>query len=353
MPAAPPVSLLMPNRNNAEVLEHVLERLEANTTYGDVELVVVDDDSSDGSREILRRWRKSRRFRNFTLIERQHTDGGVIDALNEGLAAAGGELIVQLDADASIESQGWIERMVDFFSYDARVGVVTGKVVFDWGEVHTCGVDLLGPTGFHDRGARITERPGHRTYHQRVLRSLEEDCSVCEPAAEVDGGIGCCMMYPRAAALELGGYDRGYAPVWFDDLDLTVCLRREGLKVFYLPDVRVVHHVGVRLAREPPLVRAVRTVRRGAGSMLPPLTRRRISQRLGADRPPQEQWQRIQRHYAYWRQKWGFDMLNPDIEAVRRRWGHTEICWRFNDDMRAAGERIVAAFTAGQRRTIG
>ena len=60
----------------------------------------------------------------------------------------------------------------------------------------------------------------------------------CDPVAEVDGGIGCCMMYRREAALELGGYDPRWSPVWFDDLDLTMCLRREGLKVFYLPDVQ-------------------------------------------------------------------------------------------------------------------
>ena len=36
-------------------------------------------------------------------------------------------------------------------------------------------------------------------------------------------------MYRRAAALDIGGYDRGYAPVSLDDLDLTVSLRRSGL----------------------------------------------------------------------------------------------------------------------------
>ena len=54
------------------------------------------------------------------------------------------------------------------------------------------------------------------------------------------------MMYRREAALEPGGYDPGLEPVWFDDLDLTLCMRREGLKVFCLPEVRVVHHVGER-----------------------------------------------------------------------------------------------------------
>jgi len=132
--------------------------------------------------------------------------------------------------------------------------------------------------------------------------------------------------------------------VWFDDLDLTVGIRRHGLKVFYLPEVRVIHHVGRRIQGEPTLKRARKTVRTKVGSVLPAHVRRRISHRLGADRPPREQWERIQRHYAYWEGKWGWNMLNPDLEAVRARWGDTEICWRLDPARRAAGEAIVAAF---------
>ncbi len=345
-PTWPRVSLLLPNRNNAAILDHVLERLAANTTYPDVELVAVDDGSTDQSPEILRRWRDSGRFSEMRLLECEHR--GVIDTLNLALAEASGELVVQMDADASIETAGWLESMVGFFRSDPRVGVVTGKIVFDWGELHTCGVDVIGPTGFHDRGAVITEPPGRRTYHQRVLRYPEHECPVCDAPAEVDGGIGCCMMYRREVGLEVGGYDPGYAPVWFDDLDLTLCIRRHGLKVFYLPDVRVIHHVGRRMAEEPAARRAARGVRRSIGAALPPHVRRRMSQRLNMDRPPREKWERLLHHYAYFRQKWGFDMLNPDLDAVRERWGATELCWSFNPEMRDAGRQIIAAFQSAR-----
>jgi glycosyltransferase involved in cell wall biosynthesis len=344
MRSSPRVSLLLPNRNNAPVLDLVLERLATNTQYGNVELVVVDDGSTDGSLEILRGWRDAERFPELRLVEREHS--GVVDALNAGLAAATGDLIVQLDGDASIETQGWLDKMVAFFLSDERVGVVTAKIVFDWGEIHTCGVDVVGPTGFHDRGAMITEPAGRRTYHQRVVRCREDDCAGCDSIAEVDGGIGCCMMFRRDVALELGGYDPGWAPVWFDDLDLTMCIRRHGLKVFYLPQVRVVHHVGRRLADESALRRARVAVRRRIGATLPPTMRRRISQGLDLDLPPRSTWARLEHHYAYWRQKWGFDMLNPDMEEVLERWGGTEVCWRYDRELREAGERIVAAYQA-------
>ena len=76
--------------------------------------------------------------------------------------------------------------------------------------------------------------------------------------------------------------------------------------------------------------------------MLAPPVRHRISQRLGIDRPPRPQWERLLHHYGYWREKWGFDMLNPDMDEVQRQWGATEVCWRSNPEMRHAGEQIIA-----------
>ena len=75
-----------------------------------------------------------------------------------------------------------------------------------------------------------------------------------------------------------------------------------------------------------------------------PKLKRFISHGLNLDRPPREFWARLEHHYAYWREKWGFDMLNPDMDAVLERWGDTEVCWRYRPDMRDAGERIVSAY---------
>ena len=314
--SATPVSLLLPNRNNARSLE----------------LVAVDDGSRDRSVKILRRWRDSGRFTEMRLIEREQ--GGAPAALNAGLEAARGELVVQLDGDASVETAGWLERMVAFVESDARVGAACAKVVFDWGELHACGISVVGPEGLHDRGTRIDEPAGRRTYHGRVRRPREHEAGDCRRAAEVDGAIGCCMIYRREAALAAGGYDVGFSPVWFDDLDLTLSLRRQGMKVFALPEVRVVHHIGLRFRdRQPTWLRVARGLRWRLGIKTP-------------SKMPPEHRERLLHHYDYWRRKWGFDILNPDMDAVHERWGGTEVCWRYDEEMRRQGERIVAAHEA-------
>lgn len=343
--ARPAVSLLIPNRNNEPALDLVLSRLEANTSYDNVELVIVDDGSTDASRTILRRWRDSGRLPNFRLIEREHR--GVIETLNVGLAAAEGDIVVQMDADASVETPQWVEKMLALFCSDERVGVVTGKVVIDDGHVHTYGVNLVGPEGMHDRGTTIEEPLGKRSLHSRVARPLDSESPLGRRVAEVDAGMGCCMMYRRETALEVGGYDDGFAPVWFDDLDLALSIRKRGKKAFFLPDVLVCHRLSMRATREAPGPRRTAALRAAGGralGLLPPRAGYAVGRALAVSGLPPAQHARLRHHYAYWQSKWGWDFLNPDMEAILARHGGTEVCWAFDEGMRAAGREIISAF---------
>lgn len=346
----------MPNFNNEPVLRLVLDRLATNTTYANVELVFVDDGSTDRSREIVRRWDAGDGFAGQMRLIVQ-PNRGAIAALNAALGAAGGEFCVQIDSDASIETPSWIERLLDFMLIDDRVGLVTGKVVMDSGALHTCGVNVVGPAGWHDRPAVPLEPMGHRRWHHRVSRPLEGEGGDAERLpAEVDAGIGCCMMFRRAEALAAGGYDTGYAPVWFDDVDLCMSIRRLGRKVFYSPDVRVIHHLSARsesVAR-PSRLRPRRfgpAFGRGLARHLPIQARGRVEDRLQVDLDghfTKQQLGRLDHHYRYWRQKWGWDVRNPDMAVVERRWGDTEVCWSTDPERKAAGESIVRAYQSAR-----
>ena len=333
----------MPNRNNAGVLDLTLTRLLENTTYPDYELVVVDDGSTDGSQKLLRRWRDSGRFPAFTLVEREHS--GAPKTLNAAVEASSGELLVQLDGDATVETPGWLERMVALERTDPRVGVVTAAVVLDTGRVHAYGVNLISPEGMHDGGTTIAEPVGKRTLNGRVHRPRAGTVPPPSRPVEVDASIGCCMLYSRALWAEAGGYDVGFSPVWFDDLDLSLSARRLGTKVYLHGGVEVLHRISMRNARPGALRRAARR--------LPQSVKDAVMAAGKLDQPSPQALERLHGHYAHWRRKWGFDPLNPDMASVFLRYGDTEVCWRYDPDMRAEGEQIADAYAAaGQAQPV-
>jgi GT2 family glycosyltransferase len=329
----PSVSLLMPNRDNGGILEQTLTRLAEHTTYPDFELIVVDDGSTDSSREILRRWQGSGRFRAMTVIEAEHR--GVQASLNTAAAAASGELVAQMDGDATLETPGWLERMVGFLESDPAVGVVTPAVIWGSGRVHAYGVNIVGPEGLHDGGTTITEPVGHRTLHSAAKHPRARDLPPPATPVEVDASIGCCMLFARALYDEAGGFDTGFAPVWFEDLDMSLTARRLGTKVFLLGDVTVLHQG--HLAGENP------SLARRAGRKLPQWAIEAINKATRAGRPTPAVRARLQGHYEHWRRKWGFDLLNPDMDEVMARYGRTEVCWRYDSEKVATGRKIAAS----------
>ena len=341
------VSLIMPNKNNEPVLDRFLETLRANTPSPEFELIVVDDGSTDRSREILRRWRDSGAFESFTLIERDAS--GIIETLNAALERAGGEIVVRLDGDATIETPGWLERMLSFYRSDERIGVVVAKIVFDSGHVHSYGMNVVGPEGVYDRGTRLTEPVGRRTLDINVERPLAVEGDEGGRIAEVDAAIGCCTMFSRELAESVGGFDTIYNPVGFEDFDFALGARRHGRKVFFFPEVEVVHRLTLRNPRtdNSRLEWALWRLRRRIGGAVPQAARNAVARaaRLGDHDP--ERIALLKRHYESWRRKWGWDPLNPDMEAILDRYGGTEVCWRYDAERRGAGEEIIAAWRAG------
>jgi GT2 family glycosyltransferase len=344
------VSLLIPNMNNGPALDVFFETLERNTTYRNVELIVVDDGSTDSSVAVLRRWKDSGRFPSFTLIERDHR--GIIDTLNEALAHARGEIVVRMDGDATVETPGWLERMMRLRDLDESVGVVAAPVVFETGVVHAYGVNCICPEGFHDGGTTITEPVGRRTMHGKVARPTEHGGPALNGPVEVDGAIGCLQLFSRELAHEIGGWDPGFSPVWFEDVDFTLEARRHDRKVFLLPEVRVMHRIGLRNPRTTRPRRselALLAINRAIGRRVPQRMKDYVSDvaRLHPDSDP-EKTALMRKHYAYWREKWGFDMLNPDMEQVRRRYEGTELYWAYDEGRRDHGRRIARSYANGR-----
>src|SRR5271169_3676160 len=116
----PLVSIIIPVKNGAGTLDHCLRSIKR-SYYKNIEVIVVDDHSTDDTGEIARRF-------DCTLLEPK--DGnGANNARNEGARRARGDIFVFLDSDIIIYREtilGIVETLEDEYT-DAVVGMYTAK----------------------------------------------------------------------------------------------------------------------------------------------------------------------------------------------------------------------------------
>ncbi len=119
------VSVIMPCYNKAEYVEEAIESV-LKQTYNNIEIIVVNDGSTDNSSEVI----KSISDRNENIIFFDEKENrGVVWARNFGIAKATGEFILPLDADDTIQPT-FIEKAVRILERNSKM-VISCKNVFD------------------------------------------------------------------------------------------------------------------------------------------------------------------------------------------------------------------------------
>jgi cellulose synthase/poly-beta-1,6-N-acetylglucosamine synthase-like glycosyltransferase/peptidoglycan/xylan/chitin deacetylase (PgdA/CDA1 family) len=198
---APPVSIVVPAFNEAEVIEPAVRSL-AGSDYPQLEVIVVDDGSTDRTGEIV----AGLRLERVRVLAEENR--GKAAALNSGIAAARHSLIVTVDADTVFEP-GTLRRLVQPFE-DERVGAVAGN------------------TKVGNRG-RLLGRWQHIDYVMGFnLDRRLYDVLQCMPT--VPGAIGA---FRRSALAGLGGFS---GATLAEDTDVTIALGRAGWRVVYAED---------------------------------------------------------------------------------------------------------------------
>lgn len=135
----PVVSIVTPSFNQAPFLEATITSV-LNQTYSNLEYLIVDGGSTDGSQEIIKKYLKQIAWWV------SEADCGQADAINKGLKRAQGEIIGWLNSD-DLYLQGTLEIVVDFFQSHPEVGLVFGDVL----AVDECGetINTLRYADYH------------------------------------------------------------------------------------------------------------------------------------------------------------------------------------------------------------
>lgn len=192
----------MPVYNGAKYLAQAIESIQAQTVR-DFELVIVNDGSTDHSLEIL--WKYARGDARIKILSRPNT--GLVGALNDGLAAAGGQYVARMDAD-DLSHPDRFARQLDWIGSHPEC-VCLG-----------CAVLFTDPEG----------RP-LKVYTPRLEHAAIED----ELAAGNGGAlIHAACVFRRDALVRCGGYREECRHL--EDLDLFIRLLGHG-RLANLPGV--------------------------------------------------------------------------------------------------------------------
>ena len=212
----PRVSVIIPHWNGLAHLDDCLTALRRQT-FGDHEVILVDNGSSDGSQSYARE-----NYPEARLIELGQ-NRGFTGACNAGYAAARGEFVCLLNNDTEADPH-WLACVVDAFERRPRAGILAGKLLLFDRRDH-----------FHAAGDyyRVNGLPGNRGVWQADHGQYDRE----EP---VFSACGAAAAYRRAMLDEIGFLDDAF---FFscEDIDLAWRAHLAGWEVRYVPTAVVYH----------------------------------------------------------------------------------------------------------------
>jgi glycosyltransferase involved in cell wall biosynthesis len=114
--ALPRVSVIMSVYNGERFLSEAVDSI-LNQTFGDFELIIINDGSTDGTPDILQRYRDPR----MVVVEQENR--GLPAALNSGISMARGQFIARMDAD-DVSLPGRLERQLEVFEKESQIDIL-------------------------------------------------------------------------------------------------------------------------------------------------------------------------------------------------------------------------------------
>lgn len=217
----PTISIIIPVFNKALYTYNCLLSLQACDAHLTPEIIIVDNASTDETRELLSKLQGSVKI--ITNPENQ----GFVQACRQGAAAATGELLLFLNNDTQV-TPGWLTSLVEQITADPDIGIVGSKLIYPDGHLQEAGGIIFNDASGYNYGRH--QDPSDPRY---LFPRPVDYCS------------GASLMIKRNLWQQLGGFDLRFAPAYYEDTDLCFSARQAGYQVIYCPDSQVVHYEGI------------------------------------------------------------------------------------------------------------
>lgn len=230
-PAKPLVSALVVSRNSKDDLLQSLKTFFASADVP-VEVVVVDNDSSDGSPAAV-----TDEFPQATALV-QSKDLGYGRAANIGLERCQGRFVLLLSPHVTLDPQ-CVGRLADFLLTRPDAGAVGPRLVLPGGRLDPDARRAfpIPSTLFYQTVGLSKLFPKSPRFGRHNMGHVPES-----DVHEMDAGSAACLMLRRSALDRVGFFDPRYF-MFGEDLDLCYRLKLGGWKIFYLPSASATHSV--------------------------------------------------------------------------------------------------------------
>lgn len=212
------VSVVIPNWNGKKFLAGCLDSL-LKSNYAQMEVLIVDNGSRDGSVEFLEQG-----YPGVKLLKFEHNTGFSV-AVNAGIRNSSGEFIALLNNDTVVEHD-WISHLVEAMGKHPEIGSAGCKMLaYD-------NKKLLDGAGDGYRRGGLPGRIGHR----------EIDKGQFDQERYILGPCGGAALYRRSMLERIGLFDEDYF-AYLEDVDIGLRAQSAGYKCLYVPSA-VIYHLG-------------------------------------------------------------------------------------------------------------
>lgn len=226
----PLVSIVIPNKDMADVLDRCLSSIAEKSTYPNYEVVVVENNSEQEATFAYYE-KAQRQWPNVRVVVEPTADGtfNFARTVNYGFSQAKGEFLLMLNNDTEVITPDWLERLAGPCRRE-DIGLVGAKLLYPDGLIQHAGVF------FH------FDAPGH--FGKTLPSDTQDYFNLCNLAQDLTAVTGACLMCSRAVWDELGGLDETFA-VEYNDIDFCLRAQQHGRRVLYNPDVVLYHHESI------------------------------------------------------------------------------------------------------------
>lgn len=238
MSESPRWAAVVVNYESGSLLVDCVRSLLGDTSAGPLDVVVVDNGSSDGSVEHLRR-----AFPEVAVVE-PGRNLGYAAAANRGIGATRAPVVAVCNCDARVHP-GTAAALLARFDAEPEVGAA-GPAVFDVDGTRYPSARNEPSTGDAVGHAVVGLLRSDNRFTRRY-RELDADPTV---SRDVDWVSGAAIWLRRAALDAVGGWDERYF-MYVEDVDLCARLRRAGWRIVYEPAGSVTHVHGASTDRHP------------------------------------------------------------------------------------------------------